>query len=173
MPDKRAYAIRKADAGDVRQLHELIAQHAAFERDEASLSIAELGALLGAEELAVTILVAAAGRDLLGYAALTIDFSLWRARRWAHLDCLFVHERHRGSAIGSALLARARRVAHEAGADRLEGQTPQWNGRGIAFYEREGAAIANKARFRFDLPACASSRSPAGSSRASNPWATR
>ncbi|MEE4153722.1 MAG: GNAT family N-acetyltransferase [Erythrobacter sp.] len=127
--------------------------HAAFERDRALISIPELRALVGAEEPPATILVAASGNELLGYAALTFDFSLWRARRWAHLDCLFVHERHRGKAIGSALLARARRVGRKAGADRLEGHTPQWNGRGIAFYKRERAMIASKARFQFDLAA--------------------
>lgn len=151
MPDEQAYAVREAEARDGDQLHELIRQHAEFERDQARFSIGELRALFGSNTPPVTILVAASGQELLGYAALTFDFSLWRARRWAHLDCLFVHERHRGRAVGSALLTRARLLAREAGADRLEGQTPQWNERAIGFYEREGATLTHKARFRFDL----------------------
>ena len=151
MPEASEYLVRRADVSDALQLHALITQHATFERAQSSVSLEELEALLATKEATVAIFVAAGADDLLGYAAITFDYSLWRARRWAHLDCLFVHERHRGRSVGSALLAHAKKFATDAGADRLEGQTPEWNVRGVAFYEREGAGIAGKVRFHFGI----------------------
>jgi GNAT superfamily N-acetyltransferase len=129
----------------------MINEHAVFERAQASLSVEELETLLATTEPPVAIFVAAGADKLLGYAAITFDYSLWRARCWAHLDCLFVREGNRGHSVGSALLAHARRFASDRGADRLEGQTPDWNVRGVAFYKREGAKITGKVRFHFGL----------------------
>lgn len=151
MPEALRYEVRGAEVADAPQLHEMINEHAVFERAQASLSVQELEALLGAAEPQVVIFVAAGADRLLGYAAVTIDYSLWRARCWAHLDCLFVREGNRGHSVGRALLAHARRIASERGADRLEGQTPEWNVRGVAFYKREGAEIVDKVRFHFGL----------------------
>lgn len=151
MPEACEYLVRRAEVTDALRLHALIGQHAVFERAQASLSLQELEALLVSEEPQVAILVAAGADELLGYVAITFDYSLWRARRWAHLDCLFVREGNRGQSVGRALLAHAQQFASNAGADRLEGQTPEWNVRGVAFYKREGAEIAGKVRFHFGL----------------------
>ena len=167
MPDERTHEIRAARATDSHQLHRLITKHAVFERAKASLSVNQLERLLEAGDQPAMILVAAEKHELIGYAALTFDFSLWRARRWAHLDCLFVEEQHRGKSVGRDLLEEVRRAARNAGADRLEGQTPHWNEPGIAFYVREGATVAQKARFYFDISTGIPSQSPAGSSRLS------
>lgn len=151
MPEARRYEVRGAQVADAPQLHEMITEHAAFERAWASVSVEELQSLLAAAKPPVAIFVAAGTAKLLGYCAITFDYSLWRARRWAHLDCLFVREGNRGKSVGRALLAHAQRFASDAGADRLEGQTPGWNARGVAFYQREGAKIAGKVRFHFGL----------------------
>lgn len=151
MRDRTSYEIRRAELADALQLHALIKEHAAFERGQANLRVEDLATLLAGNSPPAEVIVAATKSDVLGYASFTFDFSLWRGHKWAHLDCLFVREHVRGQAVGAALLARVREIASNSGVDRLEGQTPEWNAGGIAFYKREGAEIIAKARFQFSL----------------------
>lgn len=144
-------AIRHAVPLDCSALIDLIAEHARFERGEATLTSDELLSILGSDTPPVTILVAVNGNEVLGYAAITVDFALWRARRWAHLDCLFVRDNLRGLGIGAMLFGAAAEHALACGADRMEWQTPAWNERAIAFYRRVGALDAAKARFTLSL----------------------
>jgi GNAT superfamily N-acetyltransferase len=143
--------IRLAAPADRDDLFGLIADHARFERTEATLTRAALDGILATTTPPVKILVAARQGNLLGYAAMTYDYSLWRAHRWAHLDCLFVQEEHRGLSVGRALLQAATDTARECGADRLEWQTPAWNEPAIAFYRRQNAKGLSKMRFGFAL----------------------
>lgn len=136
---------------DCAALHAMILEHATFERGTATLTEQDLQGLLGGAPRPVELFVAAALHELLGYAALTYDFSLWRARRSAHLDCLFVRAEWRGQAIGMAMFQYAVGLARAAGADQLEWQTPDWNAPAITFYKRQGAAISDKARFCLQL----------------------
>ncbi|MDP9840645.1 GNAT superfamily N-acetyltransferase [Neorhizobium huautlense] len=124
----------------------MIQEHAAFEKSVAPLTETDLDSLLRQGE-AIRFLVAAEGQTLLGYAAITFDWSVWRAQRYAHLDCLFVCEISRGRGIGSLLLAEAKAVAKQEGVDRMEWQTPAWNEQAIRFYRREGADCQEKSRF--------------------------
>ncbi|GAA4162789.1 GNAT family N-acetyltransferase [Shinella granuli] len=145
-----SYKIRKPSVTDTSQLFHLIRDHAAFEKSAATLSESDL-ARLQSEGQAVRFLVAAEGKDLLGYAAVTFDWSVWRARRYAHLDCLFVAQRHRGRGVGKALLERAREDAGVEGIDRIEWQTPTWNQGAVRFYVREGATFQTKFRFSISV----------------------
>lgn len=140
---------------DVSGLHELIREHAAFERSTASLLLAELGRLLLTLPRPIHFLVAKRDDDLLGYAAITFDWSVWRARRYAHLDCLFVAQNHRGRGVGKSLLAGAKGIALAESVDRLEWQSPAWNEDAQRFYVREGAYCQAKSRFSLDLPQAA------------------
>ena len=138
--------IRAARATDARPLLRLVPDHAAFERAAATLTLPGLGRLLaGAASLRLTVAEGADG--LLGYSAMTFDYSLWRDRHWAHLDCLFVRQADRNRGVGRQLLAQAYAQALAWGADRLEWQTPDWNEAAIRFYRREGAACVTKKRF--------------------------
>jgi GNAT superfamily N-acetyltransferase len=143
--------IRQARTTDCSDLLALIAEHAAFERSAATLVRSDLLGILSGETGPVHLIVAAVQGQLLGYAAVTFDFSLWRARRWAHLDCLFVSAASRGQSIGTKLLGRAVTLARQTGADRIEWQTPAWNERAIRFYERQAAVPEHKIRFGLDL----------------------
>jgi GNAT superfamily N-acetyltransferase len=144
-----SYVIRGPKLSDSSGLYELIQQHAAFEKSAAPLRVIELVSLLNKE--AVRFLVAVEGQTLLGYAAITFDWSIWRAKRYAHLDCLFVSSVHRGGGIGKQLLAEAKIVARLEGVDRMEWQTPAWNEQAIRFYHREGAGSQDKSRFVMPL----------------------
>ncbi len=113
----------------------------------ASIDASALAHIIGNPEPPVQIYVAEGSDDILGYAALTNDYSLWRGRYWAHLDCLFVKSQARGLGIGGQLLRHIASVAHAVGADRLEWQTPDWNERAASFYHAHGATSATKLRF--------------------------
>lgn len=143
--------VRRARPGDGEALLALIRAHAAFERGEAAIDAPALASLLADPAPPCLLYVAAQGDALLGYAALTFDFALWRGHKWGHLDCLFVREAQRGRAIGKRLLKAAAEAAKARGADRMEWQTPAWNRRAAAFYLREGATMTAKARFAMAL----------------------
>ena len=85
-------AVRRARPEDTGQLIDLIRAHAAFERGEALITEADLMELLRRKKQPVRLFIAERTKRIVGYAALTTDFSLWRSSRWAHLDCLFVVE---------------------------------------------------------------------------------
>jgi GNAT superfamily N-acetyltransferase len=144
-------AIRRAVPEDCTGLLGLIAEHALFEGCEATLTGSDLLAILQSGRPPVILFVASAVDELFGFAALTVDFSLWRGRRWAHLDCLFVREDSRGGKLGEKLIRAATDHARRIGADRMEWQTPVWNGRAVAFYRRIGADDTMKVRFAMAL----------------------
>jgi GNAT superfamily N-acetyltransferase len=134
----------------------LIREHAAFERSEATIDAKTLMNLLSIQTPQVRVFVGEIGGDVLAYAALTVDYSLWRGQTWAHLDCLYVRSSVRSSGIGGEMLKQATIEARSLGADRLEWQTPEWNQRAIAFYKREGAFASTKVRFKIDIAASSS-----------------
>ena len=143
--------ISRASGADSAALLALIHEHAHFEQGVATITEGELAGLVAMRRPPVRIFVAASADHVIAYAALTSDYALWRARRWAHLDCLFVSPKARGAGVGAQLFCHVQHIARRLGADRLEWQTPDWNKRGIAFYNREGATGLPKMRFSLSL----------------------
>jgi GNAT superfamily N-acetyltransferase len=139
--------VRRAMLCDAPCLHELILQHVAFEEGSATLTVGELKDMLAAASPSIRLLVSGGAEGLVGYAAVTFEWSLWRAGRHAHLDCLFVAQGARSQGIGKSLLAEVRRLVLVEGLDRLEWQTPAWNEDAARFYAREGARAEPKIRF--------------------------
>lgn len=147
----KEFTIRQAVAQDSNALLAMIKEHAIFERGQACITTKELKHIIAGDTAAAVIFVAVNEKILLGYAAVTSEFSLWRGCFRAHLDCLFVKDGVRSHGIGAALLGHVREYSGAAGRDRLEWQTPDWNGRAIAFYQRLGAIGNPKVRFGLDL----------------------
>jgi GNAT superfamily N-acetyltransferase len=145
------FMIRQADRADLTPLLALIRAHAEFEQSKAAIDERELGRILAMRRPPVRIFIASAAEEILAYAALTTDYSLWRGRKWTHLDCLFVRADARGLGIGAKLLHHAVKLSRRSASDRLEWQTPDWNQRAIVFYHREGATSSAKMRFTIDL----------------------
>lgn len=144
--------VRSARSADAASLLDLIRKHAAFEQTTAHLDENDLKSVLDARQPPTHLIVTEEGGKLVGYAALTFDFALWTATRFAHLDCLFVCAGARGRGVGKLLFDRACLLADEAGAQRIEWQTPAWNTDAIRFYEREGGVGQLKMRFSRILP---------------------
>lgn len=145
--------IRKARPGDAASLLDLIRQHAAFEQAAAVVGDSDLTRLLASAAPPAHLLVAEDHEELTGYAALTFDYALWSAARFAHLDCLFVAEAARGGGVGRRLFEEACLLAREMGSGWIEWQTPAWNVEAIRFYERQGGTGLPKMRFSANLPA--------------------
>jgi GNAT superfamily N-acetyltransferase len=143
--------IRPGCPADTDQLLSLIRQHAEFERAVPTIQAPQLRRLLASRQQDPQLFVASLEGRLIGYAALTFDFSLWRASRWAHLDCLFVSADSRQAGIGKRLVESVVSAARIARADRLEWQTPEWNRDAVQFYRRLGARDEGKVRFVIDL----------------------
>ncbi|WP_162814823.1 GNAT family N-acetyltransferase [Erythrobacter aureus] len=149
--DGGSVRVRRAATTDCGQLIDLIRAHARYEDSSATLTSETLSGLLSAADPPIEILVASCDDRVLGYAAMTYDFSLWRAHLWAHLDCLFVTENSRGMAVGRKLFDSALLRADEKGADRLEWQTPAWNDGAVRFYRRLDVLECPKLRFAKEL----------------------
>jgi GNAT superfamily N-acetyltransferase len=142
---------RKALPKDAARLLTLIHQHAEYERAAATINEAQLNDILEMDYAPTDIIVAEANDMLVGFAAVTIDFSLWRAHHWGHLDCLYVNDGYRGCGIGQQLLQHAASLAIQKGADLLEWQTPEWNIDAVRFYRRQSAVDSAKVRFCLKL----------------------
>ncbi len=142
---------RRAIPGDCHALLELIRAHAAYEQSVAMIEQDQLGDLLVNTNPPSCIIVAEENGNLLGYAALTLDYGLWSGAWYAHMDCLFVLAAQRRRGLGAGLVAYAKEVARERGALRMEWQTPSWNTSAIGFYARLGASGAQKLRFTMPI----------------------
>ncbi len=141
--------LRRARPEDLPGLVQLCAEHAAYERAPycEDGQAARLGEALSGSPPRLLAWVVADAHGPKGFATAEVQYSTWRARPFLHLDCLFLRPVWRGQRWGERLLAAVQAEAVRLGCDRLEWQTPPWNERAIAFYERLGAQARPKTRF--------------------------
>lgn len=143
--------VRRAVPDDAAELLEMIRAHVLFEGGTATVSLAQLEALLRHREPPSQVWIAMSKSSPVGYAALTLDYALWSGALFSHLDCLFIRPEQRGNGLGTALVHAVADAARSGGAARLEWQTPVWNERAAAFYNRLGATGQEKRRFTLPL----------------------
>lgn len=141
--------IRPAVHEDLTEVARLCAVHARYEQ---ALPVPDnLGELLAEALLAphprLWCLVATEQDAVVAYLTMTLEFSTWRCREYAHLDCLYVDELHRGLGLGRLLMDAAVQQARALGVDELQWQTPAWNVDAIRFYDRLGATSSPKRRY--------------------------
>lgn len=125
----------------------LMADHAAFERGQASAQAAQLSRALFRSPARLFIWVAEDGADLLGYAAASREFSAWQGGEYLHMDCLFVSAAARDRGLGARLAQAVIAFAAAEGLAEVQWQTPAWNRDAVRFYERLGAVGTDKIRF--------------------------
>lgn len=149
--------IRPAVREDLTEVARLCAAHATYEQ---ALPVPDnLGELLAetlwAPEPRLWCLVAAEQDTLVAYLTMTLEFSTWRCREYAHLDCLYVDASHRSLGLGRLLMDAAVQQAHALGVDEMQWQTPAWNVDAIRFYDRLGATSSPKRRYTLQTkPSC-------------------
>ena len=125
--------IRELALPDLPQLVRLCREHAAYERaawipDDSGREEGLQGLFLAgssAAERGAQAWVVEAGERLVGFATTSLERSTWDARRFLHLDCLYLQEPWRNRGLGRALMARAAQLAADfdrvaLGADRVE-----------------------------------------------------
>lgn len=129
-------------------LAELCAEHALFEGLEPCLE-ADFGErlALALEQRSVHIWLAQQGTRLQGYASATLDYSTLSARRFVHMDCLYLRAAARGAGLGARLMQAVVDFAAERGCQTMQWQTPLWNEDATRFYLRQGAKALEKTRF--------------------------
>ncbi|WP_340643975.1 GNAT family N-acetyltransferase [Phenylobacterium sp.] len=142
--------IRPVTPGDLTGLLGLMAEHAAFERGQASVQPWQLSRALFEPPARLFGWVACDGADLLGYAAASREFSAWRGDEHLHMDGLFVSAAARNRGLGARLVEAVVGFARTAGLPEIQWQTPAWNLDATRFYERLGAVGKEKVRFSFD-----------------------
>ncbi|WP_339862846.1 GNAT family N-acetyltransferase [Thalassospira alkalitolerans] len=141
--------IRPVQRADMPTLINLIADHAAFERqqvDKAHLAHALPDCFFG-DDACARVLVAECGGELVGYGTASVEFSTWRAACFLHLDCLYLAPQSRGFGLGTRMLAAFANVARAQNLGWMEWQTPDWNEDAARFYRRNDAVGQAKLRF--------------------------
>lgn len=97
------------------------------------------------------IFVAEQHGQAVGYASIIDELATWTGQGYAHLDCLYLHEDHRGQGIGHRLITAVLDDTRRRGLGQVQWQTPAWNRPAITFYEQLGATHTTKERFALTL----------------------
>jgi GNAT superfamily N-acetyltransferase len=107
--------------------------------------------------------VAEVADEVVGCAIWFLNFSTWRGVPGVYLEDLFVRPAHRGSGLGTALLAALAGICADRGYARLEWQVLDWNEPSIGFYRALGAAPMDEwTTYRLDGNALAAFASTGG-----------
>ena len=134
--------LRAAGPGDLDLVLGLMrglyaSEHIAFEEQRARQALAELLADPGLG----TVWLVEAGREVpevIGYAILTLGYSLEFGGRFALLDELFIHESHRGRGAGGQALRRIEEAGRVLGLHAIRLEVSRTNGRAQELYRRAG-----------------------------------
>jgi ribosomal protein S18 acetylase RimI-like enzyme len=85
-----------------------------------------------------------AGGGMVGYAAVTVCYSLEFAGRYALVDELYVREGWRGRGIGARALELAVEACRELGVAAVRLEVDTWNTRAMALYRRLGFELQER-----------------------------
>jgi len=98
------------------------------------------------------VLVARAGKRLVGYALYFYTYSSFLAKPTLYLEDIFVLAQARGTGVGEALFESCLREARGYGCGRMEWQVLDWNKPAMRFYKKLGAEqIGDLVLYRHDL----------------------
>jgi GNAT superfamily N-acetyltransferase len=140
----RRIAIRRAHAGDIPLILQLIRELAEYERLLGDVEATEesLGRTLfpgaGAPPAAQVVIGELDGVPE-GFAVYFFNYSTFLARPGLYLEDLFVRPAARGKGLGKALLLHLAGLAAERGCGRMEWSVLDWNTPSIEFYKGIGA----------------------------------
>lgn len=134
--------IRKAEAGDMPSVLELIIELAVFEKepDAVIVTTEDLVEAGFGENKQFDCFVAELEDEIVGMALVYFRFSTWKGRT-LHLEDLVVKESMRGKGVGTALYRKVMEFAAEEGVKRVNWVVLDWNTPAIKFYEQTGATI--------------------------------
>lgn len=148
-PVDQGLIVRRFRDSDTTALMQLIGEHSEYEGypPPAANLIDLLPPLLLGGTIQCWVLEEAGPGLLVGYATGTEDHATFTGLAFGHLDCLFVRDSFRGRRGGQLLFDSVRQWSMSRGHAELQWQTPDWNVRAHAFYQRQGATSRTKERF--------------------------
>ena len=137
--------IRRARESDVEQIVALCRELAEYERsgEHFRMTAAQLRSALFGAAPSVFCHVAEVDGALAGCALWFRTFSTWTGTHGIHLEDLYVRPQHRGTGLGTQLLAALARECVREGHQRLEWAVLDWNEPTIAFYRKLGATTVD------------------------------
>ena len=129
----------RATPADLDLLLEFMREFYAHEQIEFDERVARaaMGGIISDSALGQVWLVGE-GEEAVGYAVVTLGYSLEFSGRDAILDELFVREAHRGKGIGTAALAFVESACRDMGAGALHLVVERENRRAQAVYDKAG-----------------------------------
>jgi GNAT superfamily N-acetyltransferase len=146
-----SFTIRPAELRDVAPIVQLIRDLAEFEKltDLLQVTPEKLRPHLFGEKPVAEAMVAEVPPESVGEGESTVvafalyftNFSTFLGQPGLYLEDLFVKPSHRGSGIGSVMLARLAKLAAERHYGRFEWTVLDWNENAIRFYEKFGATM--------------------------------
>ncbi|HEX7536152.1 MAG TPA: GNAT family N-acetyltransferase [Dermatophilaceae bacterium] len=135
-------SIRPAVPDDVPAILGLVHELAVYEKEPAAVEAteADFRSALFPQDRAPTAFghVAVVDGTVVGIAIWYVTFSTWLGRSGIWLEDLYVSPEHRGSGLGTAILAALAAVCAERGYGRLEWWVLKWNTPSIGFYDSLG-----------------------------------
>jgi GNAT superfamily N-acetyltransferase len=127
---------------DVPAILGLVHELAVYEKEPAAVEAteADFRAALFPQDHAPTAFghVAVVDGTVVGIAIWYVTFSTWLGRSGIWLEDLYVSPEHRGSGLGTTILAALAAVCRERGYGRLEWWVLKWNTPSIGFYDSLG-----------------------------------
>jgi GNAT superfamily N-acetyltransferase len=140
--------IRVASEADLPAVMDLLAQKAEFDgcRDAFVATEEQLRQAFFSPSTKAQVILAVIDGKAIGLATYFPTFSTYLAKPGIWLDDLYVREGYRSRGVGKALMASLARTAKVLNCGRIEWTVALSNDRGIAFYERHGAAIHHHIR---------------------------
>lgn len=138
--------VRQAEIGDFDAVYALLCalEGVVLDRDAVSRIYAEV-----MENAASRVLVAERDGHVAGMLHLRFEAQLHHAARVAEIMELCVGESCRSQGVGAELVAKAQRIAEEAGASLIEVACNIKRGGAHRFYERQGLA---RTHYKFTRP---------------------
>lgn len=138
--------IRTATIDDLELVFFCLSQKAAFDGcpDDLAATPEQLKqTLFGVTPLA-NVLFAEVDGIVVGFTLFFYKYSSFLAKPCLWLDDLFVQPPWRGQGVGTALLQQLARIAANSDCGRIEWTVDANNGRGVAFYQKQGAQILDR-----------------------------
>ena len=136
------FTIRRARKKDMKAVHKLICELAAFENEPDAVTITKENLIdLGTGENPLfTCFVAEVHSKIVGTAIVYFRFSTWKGKS-LHLEDLIVSQEFRGFGIGKALYNKVMHHAFKENVNRVEWVVLDWNKNAINFYKKSGVTF--------------------------------
>ena len=144
--------IRRAFEDELPQIITLCELHAEYEKANYNdiNKAKSLKKHLFSEENTLQCLVAIHQNELVGYATFMRQFSTWESDFHLSIDCLFFKELYRRMGLGKRIMEKIKAYASDTKCKTIQWQTPEFNKKAIAFYQKLGANTKRKESFTWE-----------------------